>query len=93
MITFKGQIQVGGSVVDVTAGPWELSKWEEYAARHNLSIETAPITFAMYISYVAIHREEWPPKIGYEAWAKDVGDVQAVDVDEVPPTEKASTAA
>lgn len=93
MIAVKGQVTlIGGSVVDFTAGPWEFSKWEEYASRHQLSIETAPITFSMYLAFAAANREQWPPSEGYERWAQGVKDIDMEDPDEPRPTEKAKSA-
>jgi hypothetical protein len=91
MIEFKGQVTHSGSVVDFTAGPWEFSRWEEYAARHGLTFETAPMTASLYIAYCAVHKAAWPPEVGYEMWAQGVQNIEMEDSADVPPTEKATS--
>ena len=82
-----------GSAVTFTAGPWEYSQWEQYAARKGLPADSTPMTFTMYLAYCAIHRANWPQVEGFEQWSQKIADVQMEDPTEARPTEAAPSAA
>lgn len=94
MISVKGHVALnGGQPTDFVAGPWEFSKWEQFAQRKQLTIEGSPITFSMYLAYCALNRAQWPPETGFEAWSQGITDINVEDPDEVPPTVKETSAA
>ena len=92
MLEIQGQVTYrDGRKQPFIAGPFEVAQWEAYAARKGLSAETAPLNFSLYISYAAVHSDNWPPEIGFEGWSPTVADIDLEDPDEVPPTETVST--
>ena len=90
MIALQGRVELAQGPVQFEAGPWEFSQWEQFAARKGYDPERTPMTFAMYIAYAAVHRDQWPPKEGYEVWSRDVKGVD-LENDDVPPTESAAS--
>ena len=87
MIRMTGTATVDGVQQPFVAGPAAMSLFEQYASRNNLTFDTAPMTGAMYLAYVALHQNNWPPKEGFDAWRFRVEDLEIEDeATEVPPT-------
>ena len=90
MIRMTGTVTVDGVQQRFVAGPAAMSLFEQYGARNNLTFESAPMTGTMYLAYVALHQDNWPPKEGFDAWRFRVEDMDVEDeAEEVPPTETA----
>lgn len=86
MIKMTGTVTVDGVEQPFVAGPAAISLFEQYASRNNLTFETAPMTASMYVAYAAVHKGEWPPKEGFDAWRFRVDDLDMDEQEEVPPT-------
>ena len=90
MIRMTGTVTVDGVEQPFVAGPATLSLFEQYAARQNMTFETSPITASMYVAYVALHQDNWPPKEGFDVWRFRVEDIELDESEaEVPPTQTA----
>ena len=84
-----------GSVFDVG----ELSLWaqgqaQRWALKQGLGTDPSVVgqllDFTMYGIYCDIHRDDFPPEVSYDAWAREVADF---DIDEEQPEPRPTVAA